>query len=240
MSSSQSNQNHGEQISSREQLDLLISRIADGEAGEHDWRDFSALAQAHPDAWKQLAQAQRQHGELSLAVGLALHAAERVELPSRSAGAALGGGATSDVHSGVGRIRAWGGWAVAAVVALAWLSGHQLGVVTPQQIGTPGTAGTGGTNGVIGANIGLANWTSDDYASAYLSKGQKEGRVFGELAARPIEIRPAANGQGYDVVFVRQIVERARVNDLMKFGVDEVGRPVPVKYDPPVRYAEPQ
>lgn len=225
--SAQAGQFPGEDITPREQLDLLVSRIADGEASEQDWRQFDTLAKAHPEAWKQLAQAQRQHGELSLAVGVALNGAERVELPVRSAGYGHLDHHGAFAHAPLHRLRSWGGWAVAAVVAMAWLGGHRLGVIAPAS--NPGANMTQ-----------VAGWTSDDYASAYLSKGQKEGRVFGELAARPLEIRTAANGQGFDVLYVRQIVEQARVKDLMKFGVDETGRPVPVRYSPPDELSAPQ
>jgi hypothetical protein len=225
----------GEGISPREQLDLLVSRIADGEASEHDWKAFNTLAESQKDAWKQLAQAQRQHGELSLAVSLALHAADRSELPLRSQSGA-GGFDGRDAHardafSPTARLRAWGGWAVAAAVALAWLGGNRLGVISP--VGGPGP-------GNQQAGMVNAGWTSDDYANAYLDKGQKEGRVFGELASRPIEIRPAEKGGGYEVLYVRQILEQARVNDLVKFGVDEAGRPVPVKYNVPVKFTPPE
>jgi hypothetical protein len=40
---------------------------------------------------------------------------------------------------------------------------------------------------------------------------------------------PAADGRGYDVVYVRQIVERARVGGMYRFSQDEAGRVTPVR-----------
>jgi hypothetical protein len=35
---------------------------------------------------------------------------------------------------------------------------------------------------------------------------------------------PIKDGQGYEVVFIRQIVEKARVDDLVRFTSDEAGQ----------------
>ncbi|MCC6320744.1 MAG: hypothetical protein IT438_04830 [Phycisphaerales bacterium] len=211
-------------IDPREQLDLLISRIADGEAGEQDWAAFSALAEADPTgaAWKHLAQAQRDHAAMSLAVGVALHAADRVDLPSQEAAALF----THRRHAPrrlrtFSRLGAFGGWAAAAAVALAWFGGFGSG--------NGPFRGGGETNT---ANLLPANWTSDDAARAYLDIGAKQGRVIGELPNRvPVYTQPTTleSGQpGVRVFYVRQFVESAIVTDVARLGLDESGRPVPV------------
>ena len=43
-----------------------------------------------------------------------------------------------------------------------------------------------------------------------------------------MEAQPAADGNGYEVVYIRQILERARVNDIYRFSQDETGRATPV------------
>jgi hypothetical protein len=203
-----------------EQLDLLISRIADGEASAQDWTAFGALAERAPEAWKHLAQAQRDHQALSLAVGVALHAAERVELPSRDAADVfLRRARPQPVAS---RIRQYGGWAVAAAVALAWLG------VNGGQFSLPAGKGPGtNTASMIPANYFKVT-SPDDALQLYRDQGKREGRFLGEVPVL-LESSPAATGKGYEVVYVRQIVERARVDNLLRFAQDESGKLIPVK-----------
>ena len=76
----------------------------------------------------------------------------------------------------------------------------------------------------------LANWTPDDYVKGYMDSGEKTGLVLGEVPRRLlIESRPLKQGEGFEVVYVRQFVERAKVSDLLKFATDEAGRAVPVR-----------
>lgn len=203
-----------------EQIDLLISRIADGEATTQDWSAFSALAEKSPVAWKHLAQAQRDHQSLSLAVGVALHAADRVELPSRDA-------ADSFLHreravSPAHRIRQYGGWAVAAAVALAWLGANGGQFTLGGKDRTSEQAA-----GIIPAGYFKVN-SPDDALALYRAQGRKAGTYVAEVPVL-LESSPAATGQGYDVVYVRQFVERARVDNLLRFAQDETGKLIPVK-----------
>ncbi|MFN7021505.1 MAG: hypothetical protein ACK4WH_09280 [Phycisphaerales bacterium] len=214
-------------IDPREQFDLLISRIADGEATDLDWSEFSRLADAHPSAsaWKQLAQAQREHASMSLAVGVALHAADRVDLPSPSAAAAFVRpvGPQQSARP-LWRLGVYGGWAAAAAFALAWVGGF-------------GSSGgpLAGRTGTQQAGLVPAGWkidTPDDAVRAYLDVGAKQGRVIGELPNRvPVYSQPAvldSGQQGVRVFYVRQFIESAVVTDLARIGLDESGRPVPV------------
>ena len=75
--------------------------------------------------------------------------------------------------------------------------------------------------------------TAADAFQAYLERGQEAGRVVGEMPAKVLlEAQPSAQGSGYEVLYLRQIMERAVVSDLYEFGVDERGRPVPVRMVP--------
>lgn len=216
-------------LDARQQIDLLISRIADGEAHDTDWQSFEHLAAQDPAAWKDLALSQRQNAELGLAVGVALHTAERVALPlGASSSHAQHHRGAGDEHP-LARLRAWGGWAIAAVVALAWFGGNRFSLVQPAP-----------TTPTLVAGV-PADWTTDDLARAYLNTGRREGRVYGELPERLlIDARPAEQGRGYEVVYVRQFVERAQVNDLVRLGIDESGNSVPVPVPRPARVTDPQ
>lgn len=214
--------------SDREQLELLISRIADGEAAKGDWDAFHALAERDAGAWKLLAQAQRDHQSLSLAVGVALHAADHVELPSREAAHAYIYGSRSEHRPSWRRMSSFAGWAVAAMLTLAWIGSNN---------------GLFFVNGGAGGNqAGLVSIPPDyvkvsspqDAYKLYLDRGAKEGTVLGEAPQLwMVDCRPLETGKGFEVVYVRQIVERTRADDLMRFAVDESGRPMPVRVSLP-------
>lgn len=237
--------NDTNELDPREQLDLLVSSIADGEAGEADWVAFNRAAERRPDAWKLLARAQREHGAMSLAVGVALHAAERVELPSVQAAELFAArrNAPTTIRT-FSRLGAWSGWAVAAAVALlAW-----NGSLGP--IGRGGAAGPGTPIAASAGNaapVQAAGWTfstPDDALNAYLDLGSRNGSVIGELPTRPVVRRDPTiteDGQrGVRVVYIRQLVEQAIVTDLARFATDESGRLVPLPAAPAVPLGGPQ
>lgn len=237
-------------VDPREQLDLLVSRIADGEAGESDWAAFNALAERSPEAWKVLAQAQRDHGAMSLAVGVALHAADRVELPSRDAAGRFGPQRDGDEVPQIrvlARLGAWSGWAAAAVVAvMAWSGASWLSPVGMSRM--TGMVGSGGAGGpTSGASVVPAGWTlntPDDAVRAYLDLGGRAGNVVGELPSRVVvNTQPMVLDDGQQavrVVYIRQFVEQAVVTDLMRMATDEAGRAVPVPVSPFVPMSGPQ
>lgn len=212
-----------------EQLDLLVGRIADGEAASQDWDAFNALAAQSPAAWKDLAQAQRERQALMMAVGVALHAADRVDLPTREDAHAFLRSGSARPGNIVGRIRQAGGWAVAAVLGFALLGGARgpFTFLSPNQPG-PNTA-----LGAIPANYFPIN-SSDDALQLYRDQGRKDGRFIAEVPVL-LESRPAATGRGFEVVYVRQILERAEVDNLLRFAQDEAGRAIPVRMTVPSR-----
>lgn len=195
--------------------DLLISRVVDGEAGAADWDAFRALAARDPDLWRELAEAQRAHADLSAALAEAIAIADAVEAP---------------VHEDMTRrftdrwrmVGALGGWAAAAALALAWATG---------MAGEP----VGSSSGDQRASLpGVSAFdTAAEAYQAYLRQGQQAGRVVGEVPAKVLlEAQPAQGAAGYEVLYLRQIMERAVVSDLYEFGVDERGQPVPVRVTP--------
>jgi hypothetical protein len=200
--------------------DMLISRIVDGEASTAEWREFETLAGVNLRLWRNLALAQRDHAALSQAVNQAGERAEAIALPTAAHRAAQG-----QSHLKLRRASAWSGWAVAALVALyASLDFNRIG---------PGTALHPGT-GIQTA--GLPFQSAAEAFHAYLQKGMETGEVVGELESKLLlDTRPATSGEGYEVIYLRQIMERTYVPDLYEWsGEDETGAPVLVRYQPAV------
>jgi hypothetical protein len=196
--------------------ELLISRIVDGEATPRDWSEFRLQAEREASLWRDLAEAQRMQGDLGDEVAAALSVVNQVDVPVH----------TEMVRRLSGRIRMvgmWGGWLAAACVGLMWANGERAGM---EQNGP--------------SQAGMANLTPARALQEYLNKGQTEGKVIGELPEKVlVQARPMTEGNGlditgYEVVYVRQILERTTVKDLYRFGKDEAGdlRPIPVQIRP--------
>ncbi len=191
-------------------VDLLLSRIIDGEAGTADWSSFKLLAEREPSLWRELAEAQRQQADLAAEVACAVSVADAVDVPFHEH-------ASVQLRERFRLVGTWGGWAVAAMVALAW------------------TAGLIGPSGQPGPSDNRASLLPTSFGSPadalryYVDEGQKQGQVVGEVPAKVLlNSRRQATGEGFEVIYVRQIVERAVVDDLYRFGSDELGQPVPV------------
>lgn len=123
------------------------------------------------------------------------------------------------------RLGALSGWLAAAAVAFFAIDGRFAHVV--QQPGTNEAS----------LLPQLPRMTRDDSSSGalreYLRKGNQDGTVIGEMPRKILmQAQPAADGLGYDVVYIRQILERGKVNDLYRFSEDEAGRTTPVLIQP--------
>lgn len=227
MSINQNNLSVNDEPMGRDDADLLISRAVDGRTSASDWAMLETAAVQDPGVWRRLAQAHRDQALLVKSVGRVVDTAEHVELPSRvEAEQHAQDAPPSRLHS----FRSWGGWAAAAVLLFAVIvQTNRIGSFqAPDQ-----SVGTTGTN--MAGPAGLA--TAAEAFNTYLNKGKEEGRVLGEVPDQVlVDSRPAPNGEGFDVVYVRQVVERARVQDLYRFSRDEAGRVTPVR----VRAAAPQ
>jgi len=243
-------------------LDLLISRVVDQDATAAQWSAFESAAAANSVAWRELAMAQRDALALSQAAHAAAARAATFSLPSEAdalrpirleearrelerseASARQSAGRHSDRHSGgrfMSSTRGYLGWAAAAVLAIGFYSGRLNPSVNKPGVGAQ-TAGL-----IPGLGRGATEPSAtEDHLARYLDQGYEEGRVVGELPEKVlIRATPAAmqdGSIGYDVYYVRQILERAQVSDLYKFGAtqDEMGRatvqPVPVRINAPSR-----
>ena len=180
--------------------DILISRIVDGSAEPADWAELESIAETEPEALRRLAEAQRREGDLRAAMVDALNEADEIDLPL---------GHTATVFTFRTRLQTWTGWAAAAALALAWL-----------------TAG-----GVLRTNAGsesqVAGWTpgtADEAYEQYQMVGLAEGRVLGELPKVMIQVERLENGQA-EVTYLRRVLERRLVTDVLEPTVDTQGRP---------------
>jgi hypothetical protein len=216
-----------------DRADALISHIVDGEASPEQWRELERFATGRPRLWRELAESQRDAAALRVAMTLAGDIAQRVALP-HSTSAAHGAAFTeSDIRTlphpalRFNRFGAWTGWLVAAVIIL---------VASVQIAQHERSAGqTGAQPQTAGAGAGLVQSAADAW-DTYLQRGAAEGSVLGEVPGKMVvESRPmvAQDGVagGYEVIFVRQVVERAIVPDLYQIsGEDERGQPTLTRY----------
>ncbi len=189
--------------------DVLLSRVLDGEATPEDWAAFRAMASQDAAIWRDLAEAQQDRAALNEVIASALAIADEVEAPV-------------ELHLSESLARrartamSYGGWLVAAVVALA--------VVFQPSFHT-GAA----DSGVVAASL-----SPEQALREYFDRGAEQGRVLGEMPQPMVlQYAPTADGQGVEVVYVRQIVERAVVDDMYRYGTDDSGRPVPIRAELP-------
>jgi len=180
--------------------DILISRIVDGSAEPADWAELESIAETEPEALRRLAEAQRREADLRAALGEALNEADEVDLPL---------GHTTTVFTFRTRLQSWTGWAAAAALALAWLTAGGM-------LRTPPSAGSQ-----------VAGWTpgtADEAYEQYQVMGLAEGRVLGELPKVLIQVERLESGQA-EVTYLRRVLERRLVTDVLEPTVDTQGRP---------------
>jgi hypothetical protein len=216
---------------------LLVSRIVGGEANEGDWKEAARLASVDPSLWGRIVEMQRDQEALERLMDSAGRVADGVvpridedrdarPLPLRSPPVR----AANVPHRpfGLGRLTGGLGWAVAALLFLAWKTGIADRVDAPIN----GTAPSAPQAAQI-----IPVSTASEALQAYLDKGKAEDLVIQEMPRKVLlETRPHASGQGIELIYIRQVMERTVVPDLYQLsGQDEQGRPALVRYQPPVR-----
>lgn len=211
-----------------ERIDILIGRTADGAESREEWRELCVLADREPIAWRELACQQRDGRLLTTGLRRVVESADEIPLPelnahdSRAASHHRVTGADGATRDAMTRRvhhperRHWLGWVVAASIAAAW--GLSLLPLPSERAGVTGN--TAGLTPLVSA---------DEALRTYLDRGRADGVVVGEMPSKMLlQSRPLEEGEGFEVVFVRQIVERRSVPALIEFTqVDEFGRPVP-------------
>lgn len=210
----------GRSVGELDRLDVLMSRAVDGEATAGDWSELSTLAGTDGRVWRELAERQRDQAALSRAVQVALVAADRVDL-QRVGAADAGRVPAIEVVRGRSRmISTWGGWAAAAAIVAAVALAPRVGF----------NAGTASRGATTPGPTNTASFADPSAAlRAYLDKGQAAGTVVGEVPTRVLVDSKPIDGGGYEITYLRQIIERARVPELYQVGTDDLGRPVPVR-----------
>lgn len=190
---------------SESNLDILITRVIDRRAGSTDWQELEALGAANPSVWRDLALAQKDDSALRVAV-------EDAVAPACSMPLVPAQHAETRMRLRMGRSLMWSGWAAAAAVVLAVFAGRTGPATNEPQ---PQVAG-----------VALPQVLND-----YINRGKAAGTVIGELPTKVLlDSRKTEDGQT-EVTFLRQIIERVRVNDLYRATVDEAGNPQPLRID---------
>jgi hypothetical protein len=193
-------------------VEQLIDRIAANETGGGEFAEFERLASSEPSQWERLARVLRDEVQLRAAAAEMVDAPVDMEIDraiERSREAASGV---------VFRFGTWGGWAVAACVALAWIA---FSALTPPPVPPMNEQ----------PQFALASYTADDALEHYLWTAGQEGRIVAELPSLMVESRPMADGR-LEVYYVRQLLERDEVASVYEITEDEHGQPAAVPVSP--------
>ncbi len=121
--------------------------------------------------------------------------------------------------------RAGLGWAAAAAIALAWFAQSSFSRNGGADNASPRAS-------VAGVSGGFAS--ADDAFDAYVAKARQEGVVTGDVAPPTIvRSRELGDGQGFEVIVVRQVYERRVAPQVIRFAPSgETGRMRPVVIRP--------
>ena len=230
---------------------ILMDRLVLGGATDRDWAEWTEWADANPDAWRQLALAQREQQLLTDFVDGHAQIADAIDLPDidealteddaivarigsyerddvdaddRTYGWTRGGEVGRDMRHRAMSQRTWSRLAVAALVLLT-LTITQFMMSNTGNAPGDGQAGLGPINPVN---------NSQEALQQYLDLGREEGTVLDEIPTMVlIDAKPNPNGSGYVVLCVRQIVESFVVPELYyQDGTTDTGAPVMAEYAP--------
>lgn len=199
---------------SEHEIDILISRVIDGRSTDADWSGLEAAAARDAGVWRDLAMAQRDDRVLKAAVIEATGGYEAAELSGEEIQAAAVRRSEHTLTHRARVVATWGGWVAAAGIAIAVVGQHQP---APQPAGNQ-------------ASLPVNLASAADAFNAYLKKGREEGTVQGQLPDKQLlGVNPSPDGKGYEVTYLRQIVEKTHVDSLYKKSYDEFGRVAPVR-----------
>lgn len=193
--------------SDEDRRDILVARVVDGEATSEDWRELRTIAADDQAIWAEIAEQQDLKRELDDAVEDAISVAERVALPMHEH-------ASVAPNRRVRLVLTTGGWLVAASILVAWTISMREGVRTmPAPGGGPTTAG-------IASPIN----TASEALAKYLELGKQSGEVIGELPTSLVIERTPNEDGGYNVIYLRQIVEKTTVDGVYQPATDDAGQ----------------
>ncbi len=219
------------------ETELLLSRIVDGEASSIEWNRLKELARANTELWRDIAEAQREHLLIVRYVDQSMRTADRVAAPVGNLRNTVDDAMRFDddapnwnarrAATGFASRSSWSGWGVAALIAMA--AAVQLFV--PGSSPTPNNPNTGGTvTGTTPMNAGVnvvPVRSTQQALRDYIDLGKESGDVIAELPTKVlVETRPSPTGEGYELLYLRQILERTYVPSLFEFeGQSEAGQP---------------
>lgn len=184
----------------------LIDRILSRKIEARDLDELAQLSQNDPQALSQIAAILRAAATIESGVEAAESIAATIELPENCE---IRSSATNPI------VR-WSGWSAAAMLAAAWLLVAVLKPALPS------------SDELIRPNILL---TASEALEQYMRAGLAEGRIIEELPLLTVDLRPAEDGEGMDVFYVRRVIEKAHVKGMYKMGMDDQGRAVVMPTD---------
>ncbi|MCU0689662.1 MAG: hypothetical protein MUE97_07985 [Phycisphaerales bacterium] len=235
-----------------QQADVILTRLLDGRGRVADWRALRQWTSRDASAWDELL-AQSEHADaLAALVGQAGTRAASISIAPPSsvaepapvlaridaADAAPAPRTLTSASSATAAPRSDRlGWLVAAMLAVGFVAitirpGNPLDPAAPVVLGptapTTITAGFGGgTSPIFSTPSPVTSALSpDELLGQYVARGREQGRVVGELPQRLVlETRPTSDGKGQEILYVRQIVERAIVPSMYRLSKDDAGQP---------------
>ncbi|MBA4027538.1 MAG: hypothetical protein C0475_00045 [Planctomyces sp.] len=208
--------------------DLLLSRLIDGRATAREWALLRDIARADELVWSELIHTRAIDEALSGVISSrSASAAGAAPLPTEDAplvlahraDAAHRASVRAGLAGGAGSVaRGMAGWAVAAMLTLA---------VGMQFLSPAARQGAGTMTSGLGPQLAAPS-TPEEAMRSYLELGQRSGQVLGEMNDRMV-ISATPNPDGsVEVIFVRPIIERARLEQLQRLGTDETGRSITI------------
>ncbi len=180
--------------------EILIHRVIEGDSSREDWLALEQLADGDRCVWERLARTLQVEAELRRDGKHAVSLADHIEL-------------TSEISAPRNFLPRWAGWAAAVVLAAAWVVGS-----FSSDSGDPRNEGS------LPAS---ETQTADSAYMQYIQKGISEGRILEELPRVVMETRPAAKGDGVEVLYVRRLLERTVVDQFFQAGSDDQGKLTP-------------
>ncbi len=201
---------------SNEDNELVVSRVIEPDATSEAWEELIAAAEADPQLWRRTVKTLRDQQAMTRAMDVSVAIADDVSTTPWASRLAHRS-AVDAAPSQRPQLLRWSGWAVAAIVALAWVSGLS----------------NFRSNGTMNAGFVPANLTAAEHLQNYYTQGRREGRVFDEVPEKIlVQIRPSPTGDGDEIIYIRQILERTTLPGLYHYqGEDETGRPTLVRFE---------
>lgn len=197
-------------------LDVLISRVIDGEATPEDWAWLKRLASVDAGVWRAVAEAQMVHASLARSVDHATARAAMVDAP-------VDEGTRFAMRRRVRLFSSWGGWALAAALLLAIGLGPRLPMFAPTGGNADGTV----LAGAPGSGL-FSPATPDEALQKYIELGAKSGTVLQHVPQHTVlRVSELPGGRGYEVVYLRQLIERQVLREFYGVGQTDSGVVVP-------------